>query len=215
MVKSGIIYKIYDRTDKYLVYYGSTEQSISKRLDKHISNYKSYKNENYNFVTSFLVFDANNYDIIIVETVEFEDIKELRNRERFYIENNICVNQSIPNRTEAEWREANAEKIAEERTVYYTENKVKIAEQQAEYKKVNKVKIAEQNAEWYQENKEKKTEQAKVYYTNNKEDILARGKIKITCECGSVVRKSDLSAHKKTKKHINFLAQFVIQNSDF
>ena len=140
MVKSGIIYKIYDRIDNQLVYYGSTEKLLSERLDRHLYQYKYWKDGNLTFVTSFLVIDANNYDIIIVETVEFEDIKELRDRERFYIENNICVNHCIPNRTKQEWCEANAEKIAE---------------QSAEYKKVNKVKIAERRAERYQENKVK------------------------------------------------------------
>ena len=143
MVKSGIIYKIYDRTDKKLVYYGSTEKSLSKRLDGHIYNYKRYKNGNYHFITSYLVIDSNNYDIIIVETVEFDDVKDLWDRERFYIENNICVNNNVPNRTEAEWREANAERIAKQRAVYYNENKDKIAEQHAQFRKENKAKINE------------------------------------------------------------------------
>ena len=216
MVKSGIIYKIYDQTDKKLVYYGSTEQSISERLGCHISDYKSYKNGNHHFVTSYLVFDADNYDIMMVERVEFGDIKELRNRERFYIENNICVNQCIPTRTEAEWREANAEKlkknkaeyrkanvtkikkkkaewyqenkdkILEDQAQYYKANKDKILEDQAQYKKVNKVKIAEQNAERYQENKAKINE-------------------KFVCVCGGSYTNRDKSKHEKTKKHQLYL----------
>tara|TARA_R110000822_G_C14992133_1_gene459811 strand:- start:15 stop:554 length:540 start_codon:yes stop_codon:yes gene_type:complete len=143
MVKSGIIYKIYDRIDKKLVYYGSTEKSLSERLDSHISNYKRYKIGNYHFVTSYLVFDADNYDIMMVERVEFGDIKELRNRERFYIENNICVNIIVPNRTNAEYYKANKDKILEDRVQYYKANKVKIAEQKAEHRKENKEKYNE------------------------------------------------------------------------
>ena len=143
MVKSGIIYKIYDQTDKKLVYYGSTEQSISERLGCHISDYKSYKNGNHHFVTSYLVFDADNYDIMMVERVEFGDIKELRNRERFYIENNICVNKIVPNRTDAEYYKANKDKILEDRVKYYKANKDKIAEQRAERYQENKAKINE------------------------------------------------------------------------
>jgi len=39
----------------------------------------------------------------------------------------------------------------------------------------------------------------------NKDKIDERKKEKITCGCGSVIRKSDLSQHRKTKKHLNYL----------
>ena len=204
MVKSGIIYKIYDRTDKQLVYYGSTEQSISKRLDGHISDYKRYKNGKYPYVTSFLVIDANNYDIIIMETVEFGDIKELRNRERFYIENNICVNRHIPNRTQQEWCEANAEKIAEQSAEWYQKNKDKISEQHAEWYQQNKVKIAESQAEYNKVNKVKIAERKAERYQENKAKINE----KFSCICGESYTYIHKSRHEKSKKHINFLAQF-------
>lgn len=41
----------------------------------------------------------------------------------------------------------------------------------------------------------------KQYYEANKEKL----KVKITCECGSIVTKYNLNCHKKTKKHINFI----------
>ena len=197
MVKSGIIYKIYDRTDKQLVYYGSTEKSLSERLDSHISNYKRYKIGNYHFVTSYLVFDADNYDIMMVERVEFGYIKELRDRERFYIENNICVNQCIPNRTQQEWCEANKEKIAEQRAQYRKENKTKIAEQQAEYLKANKVKIAE----YLKANKVKIAERQAEYRKANKAKINE----KFSCICGGFYTRRHKSRHEKSKKHQAYL----------
>lgn len=45
----------------------------------------------------------------------------------------------------------------------------------------------------------------KQYRINNKQTISEKAKIKIECECGSVVRKSDISDHRKTKKHQNYI----------
>ena len=50
-------------------------------------------------------------------------------------------------------------------------------------------------------NKEKIKAYQKVYRENNKEKISE----KITCECGSVVRRSDLAKHKKTAKHLKII----------
>ena len=217
MVKSGIIYKIYDQTDKKLVYYGSTEQSISKRLGGHISDYKSYINGSNPFVTSFLVIDADDYDITIVERVEFDDIKELRNRERFYIENNICVNERIPNRPkteyQAEWYQENKDKILEQQAEYRKVNKMKISEYQVEYRKVNK----EQKAQYYKANKDKILEEKAQYYKANKDKIAEqraeryqenKAKIneKFSCICGGSYTYINKSRHENSIKHTKYIA---------
>ena len=41
----------------------------------------------------------------------------------------------------------------------------------------------------------------KEFYENNKEETLERNKLKITCDCGTVVRKVDYKRHEKCKKH--------------
>ena len=41
----------------------------------------------------------------------------------------------------------------------------------------------------------------KKWYNNKKEELSEKRKEKIICECGSIIRKSDLLAHKKSKKH--------------
>ena len=50
------------------------------------------------------------FGLSTLEKVEFEEKFELNNRERFYIENNKCVDRSVPNRTNKEYYEANREK---------------------------------------------------------------------------------------------------------
>ena len=55
--ENGKIYKI----ESYLgdkTYIGSsTKQYLSQRMDSYITNYKSWKNGIYHFVTSFTIFD--------------------------------------------------------------------------------------------------------------------------------------------------------------
>jgi hypothetical protein len=52
-------------------------------------------------------------------------------------------------------------------------------------------------------------ERDKKFSEKNKETIAEKkkekGKVKYTCECGSILRKDGKSEHKKTKKHQKFL----------
>ena len=100
---NGKIYKIVCNTTG-LCYFGSTiEKHISNRLGGHRRHYKHYLNGKGGNLSSFKILENNNYEIILVETVCCENVYELRNRERFYIENNECVNKHIPNQTKAEY----------------------------------------------------------------------------------------------------------------
>jgi predicted GIY-YIG superfamily endonuclease len=63
----------------------------------------------------------------------------------------------------------------------------------------------EYNKQYRNENKEQEIEYFKQYYQKNKEKISEKLKEKITCECGCVVNRYNLSRHKKTKKHIELM----------
>lgn len=58
---------------------------------------------------------------------------------------------------------------------------------------------------YYETNKEIIANKRKIKYEKNKEIIAEKTKEKITCECGSIIRKTDLSTHKKSIKHQNFI----------
>ena len=58
---------------------------------------------------------------------------------------------------------------------------------------------------YYAENKEAIRKQKNKFREENKEAIIIKKKIKMTCECGSVVRKDDMARHKRTKKHQDYL----------
>ena len=120
--RKGKIYKLVSNGSND-VYYGSTTRILSYRLTDHKSDYKGYLNGKRNYRTSFELMKLGDAQIILVEDYRCDTKKELLARERFYIENNICVNKEIPGRTIKEWREDNKEYDKE----YYKKNKDKIS----------------------------------------------------------------------------------------
>lgn len=65
----------------------------------------------------------------------------------------------------------------------------------------------EYQQQWYQDNKEKCNEQARQYHQDNKQEIKAKMSVKVKCECGSSVQKSNLPRHRRTKKHQQYISQ--------
>jgi predicted nucleic-acid-binding protein len=129
---NGKVYQIVCLTtgEKYI---GSTTQSLGKRLSGHKSDYKRWKNGVDHFVSSFTILERDNYQIELLE--ECPNYKE---RERFYIENTVCVNLLVVGRTNKEWREENKETILEKHKEHYKDNKTKILEKHKEWRKKNK-----------------------------------------------------------------------------
>lgn len=182
------IYKIVDNTNGN-VYIGSTcEPTLARRLAKHRTNYRVYLNGKSHFVTSFEILKNDNYNIILLE--ECKDITckdQLHARERFYIENNTCINNVIPLRTHQEYYNSNKDKILEQAKNYRKANKDSLAdknkeryminrEQVKEYRKANREMIAESNKQYYKLNKDKIRKRHKEYYEFNKEKILTKEK---------------------------------------
>jgi len=166
-MKTGKIYKLYNQYD---VYYGSTTKSLKERLNQHKSGAKNKK-----CISHILFQDCCIPKIELLEEVEFDDIKELRDREAYYIRNLECINKVIPNRTQKEYRIDNRDK-------------------KLEYQK-----------EYYLDNKEQIKNKSKEYYETNKDNISEQKKFKVTCECGSVVRKTDIQRHRRTNKHLKYI----------
>ena len=54
---------------------------------------------------------------------------------------------------------------------------------------------------YYENHKDVITERHKLYYENNKDKILSTRKQKMTCKCGSEIRRGDYKRHLRTKKH--------------
>jgi predicted HicB family RNase H-like nuclease len=137
--QKGKIYKIVSDNIEG-TYYGSTADTLWSRFGTHNSDFRAWKKGSKKYYTSYKLIEAGNASIVLVEKYPCNDKIELKARERFYIENNDCVNKCVPNRTKNEYYQDNKEKIKE----YYQDNKEKIKE----YYQDNKEKIKEQKKEY-------------------------------------------------------------------
>jgi hypothetical protein len=149
----GIIYRI-TCNETGEVYYGSTQLSLNVRMICHKSQCKRWKEGKCRFTTSFQIIDRNNYSYSLIETVECEDKYQLEQRERYYIENNECINKVVVGRTIQEYYEANKEAILEHKKEYKKANKDHISEYQKEYKQKNKERWNEYMREFREANKD-------------------------------------------------------------
>lgn len=99
---------IYKITGGDLCYIGSTTESINTRYSKHKNNYRVWKaGGNMRKCSSFELFETFGVENCKIELLE--QTETLKERERFYVENNVCVNKNIPNRTRKEYMETHKE----------------------------------------------------------------------------------------------------------
>jgi len=115
------IYKLYTDDAPDLFYYGSTIQSLAKRVWGHKAHWENGKKAS----SSILFNVSDNVKIVLVEYFPCNDKFELLKRERFYIENNNCVNKQIPGRTLKEYYIDNQDRIKELQQHYRNNNKDK------------------------------------------------------------------------------------------
>ena len=188
----GIIYLIkHKNDDTKKVYVGSTI-NLKHRIRDHRQNCNNEKNKRYNYkLYQYLRENGgfNMYEFIILECYVFNFKHELHHREDDYIkmyDNNLNTFRAYLTRQEYK------KKISERYKKYFNENKEKV------YKK---------NKKYRDKNKEKISKRSKEYYQNNKEIINEQRKEKITCECGSIVRKGLIARHRKSLKHIAYIEQ--------
>jgi hypothetical protein len=173
-LNKGKIYKIEDNSNGN-IYIGSTCKTLKERLSKHKSNYKRYLNGFGSNVRSYDIIKNNNFTIKLLEKCNIKTKQELYQRERYYVENNDCLNKQIPGRTEKEYKKA--------------------------YRIDNKDKINEYNKEYNIENKDKIKQKNKAYRENNK-DILNEKNI---CKCGGKFTNKHKTTHFKSNKHLEFI----------
>jgi hypothetical protein len=162
-------------TDEYV---GSTT-NFYRRKNEHKRRCNNENLDGYNCPVYICIRDNGNWtnwDMVEVEKYEATDKQDLHKRERYWIETlKSSLNKQIPTRTNEE---------------YYKDNREVV---------LKKVKI-------YQEsNKEAIVTRKKKYYESNKETINDKLRVSITCECGTIINKSGLSQHKKSKKHLKLM----------
>jgi len=122
----GKIYKLINDEFPDLVYYGSTRGKLIDRL------YDHRKTSGIRRCSSKILFEKGNCKIILVENYPCQSRKELLLKERYYIENNNCINKELPIITKEEHKQ-------------YQKN----------YRDTNKEQAKIQKKEWYEKNKDR------------------------------------------------------------
>jgi hypothetical protein len=116
MSQTGMIYKLWCKST-LKTYYGSTTGTIANRLTEHEFKFKNGVKH-----SSAGIIAGGNYCIEEMELVDYDDKKELREREKFFIVNDKnCINKNIPNRTCKDWHEDHPDYNKQ----YYLANKEK------------------------------------------------------------------------------------------
>jgi hypothetical protein len=155
------IYKLVN-LDLGLTYYGSTCGELKRRLSEHKSDAKTRN------ISSKLLFEQGICKIYLVEEFPTENKMLLHQRERFYIENNECVNKCLPSRTKREWEVENYDKRTKQHKEWYENNRKEKLEKVKQYQLKNTVKIKEQRKMYLIKNKDKINQQQKLYYAKKK-----------------------------------------------
>ena len=168
--ETGKIYKVVNDVNG-MTYYGSTTQTLSRRMSGHRKDYKRGKCKTYE-----LWGNIEDCKIYLIELCPCDLKIELERRERYYIENNDCINKVIPLRNIKEWREVHKEEIALKAKEYNEANKEQISLKVKEYRDNNKEKIAFKKKEYYEANKEQRLLKVKEYNEANKEKISLKKK---------------------------------------
>jgi hypothetical protein len=159
--------------------------------------------------------EANKEEIKQKKKVYAENHKEeIKQKKKAYFE----ANKEEIRQKRKQYRDANKDTIAHKLKQYYENNKEKLRQKKQEYHNANKDTISQKKKEYRQNHKEEVRQQRKEYREANKEIIAQTKKeyyeankdtIKestgkqINCECGSTIRKGDISRHKRTAKHQN------------
>lgn len=174
-------------------YYGSTtEPTLARRLAKHRASYHHFLKGKSKFVTSFKILETNDYDIVLIENFNCNSKSELHARERYYIENNVCVNKYIPNRSKHEYR---------------TDNINKFLEYEKCYRQNNKELLSEKAKQYYESNKDIRLEKGREWYSKNNDRIKKFRQQKEVCGCGGKFTHSHKSEHNKSIKHQAYLKE--------
>ena len=145
-----------------------------------VENYLSNRMSKHRYLTScnlskYVNGDWDNWYIELYENYPCDNREQLSKREGEIIRQIGTLNKRIEGRTKKEYQQYNREKIKEQR---------------------------KQN---YEDNRDKQLEQMKKYREDNREKLSEYRKKQITCErCDSIVKKTNITRHQKTKKCLNY-----------
>lgn len=137
----GRIYKISCKSDPNLVYVGSTTKSLRDRLSIHKCDCRKMW-FNAKLYQQIIDNDWSDWEMELIEEVQFEDKNDLRKREGEYIQSIGTLNIKIAGRDRKEsckqYRENNRDKIREINKQYREDNKDEIKKYHRDVYNANK-----------------------------------------------------------------------------
>lgn len=165
------IYRVFCGDDEYI---GSTTRPLSERLYHHRETFKLGKGQ----TTSSLIFQKHgleNTKIELIEEFPCENIEQLHKREGEIQRDRKCVNKRVAGRTQAEYRQENAERIREHDRQRHRANAEQRNEQQRQYYQEHREEVRERQRQHYQEHAEQRREYQRQYLLRKKQSSLNHG----------------------------------------
>ena len=213
--KNSKIYKLYVGD---LVYIGSTAQPrLSLRLGQHKTEYNKWVKDGKIYASSFELFKVGDPTIELIELFPCGSKDELRAHEGFHQRANPnCVNIRIEGRTPAEYYQANAQQLGEQKRAYYQANAQQLLEQKMVYYQANRQQIVEQKRAYYQANAKQLIKRQKAYCDANKEPykehIAERNKAYYQANTQQLVERQRVyrAAIKRTERLTLFIQKHIL-----
>ena len=177
----GHVYKILCTVNSEFIYIGSTFRQLNVRWTAHKTKYNKYLKGGNNKMSTYKFYDKYGIQFFRIEL-----IKSYK----------VC-SQSKYDNTHL--------KVYEQLWINKTKNAVNL---KSAFNPLRKLDEKIYLNKYRKNNKEEIREKSKEYRKKNKEQINKNRKEKITCECGTNITRSNLSAHKKSKKHIELMERY-------
>jgi hypothetical protein len=182
-------YQIIAKDNSIDLKYNGHTTDFERRKSQHIRVCNNCNSSQYNFKLYQTIREQNgfdNFEFVILEKHFVDDIIEARIREQYWydlLQSNLNTHKPYVN------------------TVEYTNQR----RQTIEYKEYQK----DYQHQYHQTDKHKEYQkeyrQLEKYKKQQQEYNKVVRKIKITCECGSILCKRDIARHQKSKKHLEFV----------
>lgn len=155
------VYKLFDKPSGNLIYVGSTTRELRERFREHLKGIRDPNNSKYDLARLYKIDDI---DIALLELYPCDNVKQLRERECFYIKQYLGIgvqlmNKAIPGRTVMEYRKDHLQEYQEYQRRY-----------QSQWK--------QRNPNYQQQWRASHPGYSKQYYAANRERILAKRKEK-------------------------------------
>ena len=142
MEKICFIYKIFcPDGDIGDVYIGSTtNQRINDRFTGHKVHYRNWKQCKKTHMTSFILFEKYGIDNCVIEVLEqfTYDKNKIKERERYHIDINLCINIQMPGRSKKQYAIDNKEHLKIKAKELFEKNREQNLLKKKEYREKNK-----------------------------------------------------------------------------